>query len=591
MTLSLCLVFFASILHVSSAVKAVITVQDYGPWTYRAEIAHDHDLEDRYIFGLRFSLMTPPDDALLCEFPPSLVDDIGKNSYSDDTKSSVALLVSLGGCPVAQKARVALEIQEKVSRSLKYVVFYNNNADDPNEIVTFKENNISSERIEFDTLGMVSVSTSTGNSILGRMNQWAAVTENRPEFLSEGTDRWFFPTKVYLPDGEIDFDRDIYSTREGKTNFFYFRFVLFTLLIVSPCCRAAYLWWAGGGRLRFRYNERGWIVGLQYIPPMSYWFASAGPHDYRRTITDCLTEEQVLALPEISYKTPEGHQVVEADNVVHEEKPEEELEEADIVVRSGSADENEPEENPPEVASLSNIIELVEEQPVESAPESPPLPHNYVTSCTTCSICIDDFVEGEPIRCLPKCKHAFHTDCIMPWLTERQGCCPLCKTDVLGSDERGEVEQENQQTGTDATNAEQESEIIVPPLTDEHQESSESVNPEPELEEEGEPCNASEDERVSLPQSPVESSAIDAPSSEDNQTETKLADDVGSQPKATESTFPKEDEPNPDANQSDVPSSTEPEVSPEKHEAPRTSSPPNSTERTNSTSYRDQKLP
>jgi hypothetical protein len=30
-----------------------------------------------------------------------------------------------------------------------------------------------------------------------------------------------------------------------------------------------------------------------------------------------------------------------------------------------------------------------------------------------------------------RCKHAFHKSCIHPWLTERQGCCPLCKTNVL----------------------------------------------------------------------------------------------------------------------------------------------------------------
>jgi len=53
------------------------------------------------------------------------------------------------------------------------------------------------------------------------------------------------------------------------------------------------------------------------------------------------------------------------------------------------------------------------------------------TTCTSCSICLDDFVEGERLRLLPKCGHAFHTECILPWLTERQGCCPLCKTGVL----------------------------------------------------------------------------------------------------------------------------------------------------------------
>jgi hypothetical protein len=54
--------------------------------------------------------------------------------------------------------------------------------------------------------------------------------------------------------------------------------------------------------------------------------------------------------------------------------------------------------------------------------------------CTECSICIDDFEPGERLVVLPRCQHAFHKDCIRPWLLERQGRCPLCKTGVLQDD-------------------------------------------------------------------------------------------------------------------------------------------------------------
>ncbi|KAL7570997.1 hypothetical protein ACA910_002619 [Epithemia clementina (nom. ined.)] len=50
-----------------------------------------------------------------------------------------------------------------------------------------------------------------------------------------------------------------------------------------------------------------------------------------------------------------------------------------------------------------------------------------------CAICIDDIDESntsESILKLP-CNHKFHTDCIIPWLTERQSKCPLCKYDVF----------------------------------------------------------------------------------------------------------------------------------------------------------------
>ena len=44
----------------------------------------------------------------------------------------------------------------------------------------------------------------------------------------------------------------------------------------------------------------------------------------------------------------------------------------------------------------------------------------------TCSICIEDFEEGELVRVMP-CGHHYHTDCIMPWLTTRSADCPVCK--------------------------------------------------------------------------------------------------------------------------------------------------------------------
>jgi Ring finger domain len=51
-----------------------------------------------------------------------------------------------------------------------------------------------------------------------------------------------------------------------------------------------------------------------------------------------------------------------------------------------------------------------------------------------CAVCLDeldrDDTENHETVILP-CNHAFHMHCIMPWLTERQAKCPLCKMDVL----------------------------------------------------------------------------------------------------------------------------------------------------------------
>ncbi|KAL7551823.1 hypothetical protein ACHAWF_015017 [Thalassiosira exigua] len=71
--------------------------------------------------------------------------------------------------------------------------------------------------------------------------------------------------------------------------------------------------------------------------------------------------------------------------------------------------------------------------PSSSASSAPPIPispsrdslassnlSRFVSS-TTCSICIEEFEPGERLRVLPRCDHLFHTECILPWLTERQG--------------------------------------------------------------------------------------------------------------------------------------------------------------------------
>jgi hypothetical protein len=61
------------------------------------------------------------------------------------------------------------------------------------------------------------------------------------------------------------------------------------------------------------------------------------------------------------------------------------------------------------------------------------LPEKYtniseVDDLETCTICIDDFEEGDEVIKLV-CKHSFHPKCIVPWL-EKSAECPNCKTKI-----------------------------------------------------------------------------------------------------------------------------------------------------------------
>jgi len=51
-------------------------------------------------------------------------------------------------------------------------------------------------------------------------------------------------------------------------------------------------------------------------------------------------------------------------------------------------------------------------------------------SVKTCSICLEPFTVGEPIRSLPNCGHIFHSDEIDNWLS-RKNSCPNCRVSVL----------------------------------------------------------------------------------------------------------------------------------------------------------------
>lgn len=49
-----------------------------------------------------------------------------------------------------------------------------------------------------------------------------------------------------------------------------------------------------------------------------------------------------------------------------------------------------------------------------------------------CAVCLSEFEEGEEMRALPGCAHAFHAPCIDIWLFSHL-TCPICRADATPS--------------------------------------------------------------------------------------------------------------------------------------------------------------
>lgn len=230
---------------------------------------------------------------------------------------------------------------------------------------------------------------------------------------------------------------------------------------------------------------------------MPYWLSHGRPPQDQEPVSQTLTEEQFENLPEIIYvPMPEDNdkndhggvaKAIETDEEGEADEEEEPGLEEDVVIKdpelgkAGAAQDslslvppttsadvpsvqqpvdptsegeskeqvNEVEPCPLEpLAAASTTATAIDENHANHAlcvatgspvtPMQPP-PRSY-TRCTECTICIDDFEPGELLVLLPRCQHAFHKDCIRPWLLERQGRCPLCKTGVLPDGDQHETD-------------------------------------------------------------------------------------------------------------------------------------------------------
>ncbi|XP_047077644.1 E3 ubiquitin-protein ligase RING1-like [Lolium rigidum] len=57
-----------------------------------------------------------------------------------------------------------------------------------------------------------------------------------------------------------------------------------------------------------------------------------------------------------------------------------------------------------------------------------------VLGAADCPVCLGEFLDGELLRLLPRCAHAFHAPCIATWLRAHVNC-PLCRAHVVLDDD------------------------------------------------------------------------------------------------------------------------------------------------------------
>lgn len=60
-----------------------------------------------------------------------------------------------------------------------------------------------------------------------------------------------------------------------------------------------------------------------------------------------------------------------------------------------------------------------------------PIPSNK-DSVLYCVVCLNEVMDGERFRELPKCNHCFHVNCIDVWF-QYHSTCPLCRNQVCSA--------------------------------------------------------------------------------------------------------------------------------------------------------------
>lgn len=262
-------------------------------------------------------------------------------NHLDTFRNDVALLVRRGKCSFVTKAQNAQKLNLIYNnifsaKRIKYLIVYNHDSR-PHKKDTLLY--MHSERPADDiNVGLLFVSYATGSYLLAQLFTAAykleelGVSAPMSRYIDIGYDTDFtFP--VYL-NGKIPYLERTETSNAGDLNFYdALRSILISLLIVVPLCRTLFLWFKGGGRIKWRRDpETNRINGIIIVRPRSRWLcdyqrralwnpAGEEPNtDGRESERDTqrkLTKEQVLALPEIEFKGEKEY--TKEENIIHTE--------------------------------------------------------------------------------------------------------------------------------------------------------------------------------------------------------------------------------------------------------------------------------
>ncbi len=417
------------------------------------------------------------------------------NNDAIHSTRGIALLVQRGRCSFEDKAKTAMVINDmlasenKMSRIDHIIVYNNGTIDNINNNVnetSGEEGLIEMLQVQNNNavnVGMLYVTTASGldllSRILGRQNElgisphldvsWIqgrhlinesteddrhhgdTVIEDSIKVLNDTiTNGWFFPatlTRFCLSCGkETDYgfypflpvvhrpgqfgptnwpnvfsDDDYYQPQGWVEMVRRLMVAVLVILLVGPVVLATHRWHTVGGTIRLTTDENG-RRRVRIISPTLEVFVEGVP-DTVETNGTKLDRAQVFSLPEIVFRPPSA--ASDRNEILNN------VAESPLMlttVGEGEDAENGASPDPSQGSddSHDNILSSTAQLTPPGSEEN-----EMFASSACCPICIEEFEPGETLRVLPRCKHLFHIDCILPWLTERQGCCPQCRTPVL----------------------------------------------------------------------------------------------------------------------------------------------------------------